>query len=134
MTDDTFTAFSDGLDMLADRAGELQSQSLDEAKTKTWLIAPFFKNLGYDISEPSVAVPEYTADWGPKAGEKVDYALLDSDGEPQILVECKSLRTTLQRNDASQLSRYFGVTDAHVGVLTNGVKYEFYLEHVSSRT
>lgn len=83
--------------------------------------------LGYDVFNPLEVVPEFTADQGIKKGEKVDYAIT-KDGTVQILVECKRTCDPLGANHASQLYRYFSVTDARVAILTNGIKYQFYTD------
>jgi len=67
------------------------------------------------------------ADIGTKKGEKVDYAIL-KDGKPIMLFECKKVGADLNINHASQLFRYFHVTDASFGVLTNGVVYRFFTD------
>jgi hypothetical protein len=48
------------------------------------------------------------------------------DGNPIMLFECKSANTNLEKEHASQLYRYFSVTEVKVGVLTNGIIYKFY--------
>ena len=65
--------------------------------------------------------PELTADVGLKKGEKVDYAIL-KDGDPIMLFECKAHNYNLDTAHMSQLYRYFGVTQARFGVLTNIIK------------
>ena len=64
---------------------------------------------------------------GIKKGEKVDYAIL-RDGKPIILFECKHHAADLGKVHASQLYRYFSVTDARFSVLTNGILYWFYTD------
>lgn len=96
-----------------------------EEATKTALIMPFIGALGYDVFDPSEVVPELNADVGIKKGEKVDYAIM-REGNPTILFECKSAHTDLDEVHASQLYRYFSVTEARIGVLTNGVLYRFF--------
>ena len=86
---------------------------------------PFIKALGYDVFNPDEVVPEFTCDVGTKKGEKVDYAIM-KDRKPIMLFECKSANTNLDEAHASQLYRYFSVTDVKVGVLTNGIIYKFY--------
>ncbi|RYD21968.1 MAG: hypothetical protein EOP69_00525 [Spirochaetia bacterium] len=61
----------------------------------------------------------------PKKGEKVDYAIC-IDGKLSILIECKPSTRDLTINHASQLFRYFSVTDARLAILTNGVVYKFF--------
>jgi hypothetical protein len=98
---------------------------LTEEAAKTALVMPFLQAMGYDVFNPAVVVPEFTADVGTKKGEKVDYAICE-DGKVKILIECKPANAELSINNASQLFRYFSVTDARVGILTNGVVYKFF--------
>ena len=96
-----------------------------EEATKTARVMPFIKALGYDVFNPEEVVPEFTCDVGTKKGEKVDYAIM-KDRKPIMLFECKSANTNLDEAHASQLYRYFSVTEVKVGVLTNGIIYKFY--------
>ena len=101
-----------------------------EEATKNSLIMPFISALGYDVFYIKEVVPEYTADVGVKQGEKVDYAIL-RDGIPIMLIECKSAEMPLNSTHINQLMRYFSVTEAKIGILTNGIVYQFFsdLEH-----
>ena len=117
--------FRDEVYALSKRAQELYEQLNTEEATKTALILPFIKTLGYDIFDPLEVVPEFTSDVGTKKGEKVDYAIL-KNGKPIILFECKSCKTDLDITHASQLFRYFSVTESRFGVLTNGIIYQFF--------
>jgi len=96
-----------------------------EEATKNAFVMPFLAALGYNVFDPTEVVPEFCADVGVKKGEKVDYAIL-KEGEPTILIECKWCGTDLDQEHASQLYRYFSVTKARFGVLTNGVIYRFF--------
>lgn len=98
---------------------ERSSELLTEEATKNALIMPMLKTLGYDVFDPSIVIPEFTADFGVKKGEKVDYAIRIG-GEIQILVECKPVHSDLASVHASQLYRYYSVTKARFGILTNG--------------
>lgn len=98
---------------------------LTEEAAKTALVMPFIQALGYDVFNPSEVIPEFTADVGVKKGEKVDYAIC-RDGAVSMLVECKPATSELSPSHASQLYRYFSVTDARIAVLTNGVVFQFY--------
>jgi hypothetical protein len=113
------------LNELAKRTLEHREVLLTEEAAKTALVMPFIQALGYDVFNPSEVVPEYTADVGTKKGEKVDYAICDGS-KVRILVECKPSTAPLNLNHASQLFRYFSVTDARLAILTNGVVYQFY--------
>ena len=97
-----------------------------EEATKHALVMPFiYQVLGYNVFDPTEVVPEFTADVGTKKGEKVDYAIM-SDGEPVMIFECKRYGSDLSADHTSQLYRYFGVTAARFGVLTNGAIYRFF--------
>lgn len=99
-----------------------------EEATKNAFIMPFISTiLGYDVFNPLEVVPEFTADVGVKKGEKIDYAIM-RDGEVQILIECKKSKEPLKIEHASQLFRYFAVTNARIAVLTNGETYHFYTD------
>ena len=109
----------------AGRVKHWESETPTEEATKTSLILPFLQMLGYDIFDPAEVVPEFTADIGIKRGEKVDYAIMQR-GKPAILIECKRYGSNLAEDAISQLVRYFGVTNAHFGILTDGISYRFF--------
>ena len=96
-----------------------------EEATKNALVLPFIQMFGYEIFDPTQVVPEFTADVGTKKGEKVDYALIQ-DGKPAILIECKKYGSNLDEAEMSQLLRYFTVTAARFGILTDGIVYRFF--------
>jgi len=113
------------LSALSARAGDQTAHLATEEATKNALVMPFINALGYNVFDPLEVVPEFTADVGIKKGEKVDYAVL-KDGRPVILFEAKAAGVDLDRVVMSQLFRYFTVTDARIGVSTNGVQYRFF--------
>ena len=118
----------DLIDKLNDLAGRIQRQKdvvLTEEAAKTAFVLPFLQALGYDVFNPLEVIPELTADHGVKKGEKVDYAITQN-GNIVILLECKPLGSNLAAKQAGQLFRYFAVTDARFGVLTDGVRYLFF--------
>lgn len=119
------TEFTDRIrDLAAQVKGQLSNIQTEEA-TKNALIMPFISALGYNVFNPTEVTPELHADVGLKKGEKVDYAILIDD-QPAILFECKWHGADLSKEHASQLYRYFSVTSARFGVLTNGVQYWFF--------
>lgn len=117
----------DQLNQLASRLPKLTESIQTEEATKNALIMPVLQALGYNVFDPFEVIPEFTADVGTKKNEKVDYVIV-RNGKPCILIECKSIGTTLNINHASQLFRYFSVTDARFGILTNGVDYQFFTD------
>lgn len=119
---------TDFADRIRDLAAQIKNQMphiQTEEATKNALVMPFISALGYNVFNPTEVTPELHADVGLKKGEKVDYAIL-VDGKPAILFECKWHGTDLSKAHASQLYRYFSVTEARFGVLTNGIKYWFF--------
>ena len=117
------------IEALSDKFDSHKQQINTEEATKTAFILPFIAALGYDIFNPIEVVPEFIADVGLKKGEKVDYAIIH-EGSPAIIFECKHWQEDLA-NHTSQLYRYFSVTNAKFGVLTNGHEYRFYTDLVS---
>lgn len=118
--------FKDSIKRLTERIESLKANLQTEEATKTALIMPFISALGYDVFNPLEVLPEMCCDIGTKKGEKIDYAIL-KDGEPIILVECKHWQQNLTLHD-NQLLRYFHVSKAKFGVLTNGIIYRFYTD------
>ncbi|NYF30423.1 hypothetical protein HDC31_004008 [Microbacterium sp. JAI119] len=120
--------FSERLDSLATKVKNQATAIGTEEATKNAFVMPFISTiLGYDVFDPLEVVPEFTADVGTKKGEKIDYAIM-RDGEVQILIECKPSMGSLKIEHASQLFRYFAVTNARIAVLTNGVVWHFYTD------
>ena len=120
--------FIERLQSLSKKIEQTAGSLTTEEATKNALVMPFLHSvLGYDVFDPNEVIPEFTADTGTKKGEKVDYALM-KDGELQILIECKKYGEKLTSKHASQLFRYFSVTNARLAVLTNGSQYEFYTD------
>jgi len=119
--------FIDHIRVLSTRIANTKNMIQTEEATKNAMIMPFIQLLGYNVFDPLEVTPELVADVGTKKGEKVDYAIL-RDGKPIILFECKRAGADLNINHASQLFRYFHVTDARFGVLTNGLVYRFFTD------
>lgn len=120
--------FKDQLKQIGERVAKLKDQIQTEEATKNAFIMPFLQSLGYDVFNPLEVVPEYVTDIGTKKGEKIDYAIF-KDGNATILVECKHWQQNLNLHDG-QLLRYFHVSKAKFGLLTNGIIYRFYSDLV----
>lgn len=118
--------FKDHVRQMGERLPRIIDSILTEEATKNALIMPFLQALGYDVFNPLEVVPEYITDVGIKKGEKIDYAIM-RDGVPVILVECKHHGKNLDLHDG-QLLRYFHVSKARFGILTNGITYRFYTD------
>jgi Uncharacterized conserved protein len=119
--------FIDQIKVLASKIPKLSESIKTEEATKNALVMPLLNILGYNVFDPTEVVPEFTTDYGTKKGEKVDYAIVQ-DGKPIILIECKNIDADLDKEYASQLFRYFSVSEAKIGILTNGIVYRFYTD------
>ncbi len=118
--------FKEQINKLGKRVEKLKGQVKTEEATKNAFIMPFIQCLGYEIFNPSEVIPEFTADFGIKQGEKVDYAII-KDEKPTILIECKCHNGNLDLHN-SQLFRYFSATSAKFGLLTNGIEFRFFTD------
>ncbi len=103
-----------------------------EEAAKHALVLPFLQFvLNWNIFDPEEIIPEYTADFGIKKGEKVDYCV-KKNGRIAFIIECKMPNAKLEKDHASQLYRYFNtLTDCRIGILTDGVRYLFYTDSES---
>jgi len=122
--------FKDQIKQLGERILRFKDQIVTEEATKNAFIMPFLQTLGYDVFNPLEIIPEYVTDIGTKKGEKIDYAIF-KDGVPVILIECKHWEQNLNLHD-NQLLRYFHVSKAKFGILTNGISYRFYSDLVEA--
>lgn len=120
--------FIDEIKAIAQRIDKMQNQIKTEEATKTALIMPFIKALGYDVFNPMEVHPEFTADVPGVNENKVDYAILIDD-KPVILIECKYCNEDINKpKHKAQLHKYFHTTESKVGILTNGIIYYFYTD------
>jgi len=119
--------FKEELQLLSKQIAERRIHVTNEEMTKQSLILPFIQVLGFDIYNPLETRPEYTADFGKKKGERVDYAIF-KNSIPVMFFEAKSVNEKLPNHDA-QLCRYFNSTkDVALGVITNGIEYRFFTD------
>lgn len=120
-------SFKDAVAELAKRAVSAQAVAQTEEATKNAIVMPFLRVLGFDVFDPMQVIPEYIADIGLKKGEKIDYAVKIGD-KIEYLVEAKSVSTSLQDAQYSQLFRYFHTLDADIAILTNGLNFWFFTD------
>ena len=114
------------LEQLHQRVVSLKDQINTEEATKNAFVMPFIQILGYDIFNPTEVIPEHICDIGTKKGEKVDYVIKKNE-EPILIFECKHWKESADAHN-SQLHRYYHVSKARFGVLTNGTVYNFYTD------
>ncbi len=97
----------------------------DETKTRDYLVEPFLKILGYQEMD------DYSHEYGLKHAKgsvkKVDMVIFLTRREPTILIECKKANINLTERHFKQLNSYYEFhSQSKLGVLTNGIEYQFY--------
>jgi predicted type IV restriction endonuclease len=115
-------------DLAAKAPGKLEFVQT-EAATRSALIDPFIRALGYDTSELQEVIPEFGAHLnipGIAKDKRVDYAIL-RDGKPIILIEAKHHKDKLIQG-FDQLYAYAISTGCRIGILTNGLLWRFYAD------
>ena len=97
----------------------------NESKTRDYLIEPFFELLGY--SKMDNYSHEFSLRNAKGSVRKVDMVVTLNGKTPIMLIECKKATSNLTKTHFNQLSKYFDHhKESKVGILTNGVVYEFY--------
>ena len=116
-----------GLLAVAKRSVSIMTACSNEESTKLYLVLPFLGLLGYDYANPYEVYPQHPADFDAASNNKVDFAIL-RDGIPVIAIEAKRAGSDLMEN-RGQLTRYFNaLPDVKLGILTNGVLFEFFVD------
>ncbi|WP_324672346.1 hypothetical protein [Hymenobacter sp. GOD-10R] len=97
----------------------------NEAATRAALIDPVLRVLGWDTTNVRMVEPEKTVNTAWRA----DYALHNSQGEIQLLVEAKALGSNLEKFAVVQqlLGYAFGFGVGSI-VMTDGINWHFYNE------
>lgn len=119
--------FRQKVKLFAERMVTLAPRCTNEESTKLFLILPFLNFLGYDDRNPDEVCPEHGADFSEKYKNRVDFAILKG-AQPVIAIECKTLGTAL-KDERGQLRSYFNAAPTvKMGVITDGLVYEFYAD------
>ena len=117
---------SDAREAFLDHARTVQQYvalRLSEADTRSYLIDPVLRILGYEgVEHLRREVPV------PATKEFVDYELL-VDGEPQAIVEAKALRQQLGDRHAGQCVQYASVLGVRWALISNGTTWALYDAH-----
>ena len=92
----------------------------NETRTRTALIDPLLRALGWDVSDPSLVTPEYALQ-----GKWVDYALIGDNGGPAVLVEAKKLGESLAAHQ-TQMVNYAVTSGVPYAGLSDGNHWELY--------
>ena len=75
-----------------------------ETSTRYLIIDPILRSLGWDLSDPRDCIVEYRV--SDRSQRAVDYALLDGNGDPVILIEAK--RIDGYSDDPENLDQIYG--------------------------
>ena len=94
-----------------------------ETLTRYALIDPLLRELGWDTSDPSAVVPEYSSGSG-----RADYALMSSN-RPAMMVEAKKLGTPLRDKVLEQGIGYCLMEGTPHFAVTDGARWEIYETH-----
>ncbi|HEV8113172.1 MAG TPA: hypothetical protein VGR31_10380 [Planctomycetota bacterium] len=110
------------------RIAKAGSKGLNEQNTKTSLIQPVLRALGWDTENVEEVFLEYR---GKPSQKPVDYALLDLC-EPRLFIEAKPLGENLDDSRwTNQIMGYAAVAGVEWIVLTDGNEYRIYNSHAS---
>ena len=92
----------------------------NETRTRVSLIDPLLCALGWDSADPGLVTLEFDV-----GGRRADYALLESQGKPLVLLEAKKLSESLSSH-RSQMALYASELGIRYPALTNGNRWEVY--------
>lgn len=104
---------------ISNKVSAVKPNIKNEEATKTSLILPLLKTLGYDIENPNEVIPEYNVN-----GDRVDYSIMKNDA-PLLFIEAKNIDEDLSKHK-DQIETYYNNSDVKIICLTNGLDYEFY--------
>ena len=112
----------DCIDELKDRIIKYRnSLNENETRTRTQLIDPLLRVLGWDVSDPQYVIPEFKVSDG-----WADYALLRDNGKPAAMVEAKKLDEPLKPAHRAQMLKYAIELGIPYTGLTDGNHWELY--------
>jgi hypothetical protein len=106
--------------------------STGETASRVSLVDPFLAILGYKIENDDLR-HEYTVEVNSKK-LKVDTVIVDGKARlPLVLIECKRSNAVLNDSHLRQLLEYLSLLpESKIGILTNGLDYQFYLKGQST--
>lgn len=123
----TANALRAGLLAVAKRSFSIMTACHNVESARLYLVLPFLGLLGYDCSDPFEVYPDHRASDGSGGEARTDFAIL-KDGIPVIAVNVAPAGADLFEGRAS-LRRYFEASpDVKLGILTNGVLFEFFVD------
>jgi len=122
-------AFEDEIKSFAATVSTIKEGVKTEEGTKTGLVMPFIRLLGYDPFNLSEVSPEIPAPFGIRQDQRADFGIM-VQSDPAIIFEVKWSGKALDDKDEDQLRKYFGGLKgkSRVAVLTNGIHYRFFTD------
>lgn len=93
--------------------------------TKSSLVMPFIKSLGYDVFNPREVIQNYKLRQS-ASNTSIDFCILDKQGEVLVFIMCEHWEHNLDSIDRN-LESFFKVKIGKIAVITNGILYRFYL-------
>ena len=123
-----FNELRAGLCALAKRSVGVMAACGNEESTKLYLALPLVGLLGYDYSNPYEVYPEHAADTAPKSS-KIDLAIM-REGNAVVGLECKRVGADLVEPRAELRAYFEAVPTVKLGILTNGIVFEFFVDSV----
>jgi predicted type IV restriction endonuclease len=123
-----FNELRAGLCALAKRSVGVMAACANEESTKLYLALPLVGLLGYDYSNPYEVYPEHAADAAAKS-YKIDLAIM-REGNAVVGLECKRVGADLVEPRAELRAYYDAVPTVKLGILTNGIVFEFFVDSV----
>jgi len=122
-----FNELRAGVCALAKRSVGVMGACANEESTKLYLALPLVGLLGYDYSNPYEVYPEHPADQSGGKASKIDLAIM-RDGHPVVGLECKKVGADLVAPRAELRAYYDAVPTIKLGILTNGIVFEFFVD------
>ncbi len=120
----------ESLQAVAKRSVGLVPACNNEASIRLYLVLPMIGLLGYDSSDPLEVYPNHETDAIDGVVSRADFAIL-SAGNPVIAFATARSASDLAAKRAA-LAKYFNAwSSAKLGVVTNGILYEFYVDSAS---
>jgi hypothetical protein len=126
-----FKAFKNQVKSLTEHVAAEKGHITSEADVRRSLVLPLFNCLSYNVHSASEVKAEFPVPIGSNKEARADLVIM-RDGKPCIVVECK-MGDINDSNYKKQLKSYFqNLPDSKFGVLTNGVRYQFYCDQNQS--
>lgn len=91
-----------------------------EAAVSQGIVLPVLQGLGWPVFDPAQVIPEYSVQ-----GRRVDFALCNLIGDPQVFVEVKKVGSAY--SGEQQLFEYAFHLGVPLAVLTDGQEWNFYV-------